>query len=215
MRSKLTIIDDAGDLSLLTADELRAAIGVTGSSNDVALKALGLRIAAIITSECGVAVGIGAEPTLKQETVEEVIRRPRTSEIILARRHNIEIVSVDMDGTTALEADYDVDPEAGILARYSSSLAIDWCASLVTVRYKAGFEEIPQDLRQAAMDFVRLAWAEKDRDPSLKSEVVDIPDVRRVERGFWVGSVPGQSFEGAVPDIVAGQLKRFRNYAVG
>jgi hypothetical protein len=64
------------------------------------------------------------------------------------------------------------------------------------------------------MDFMRLAWAEKDRDPSLKTEVIDIPNVQRVERGYWVGSVPGQSTETAVPDVVAGQLARYRNVGV-
>ena len=53
------------------------------------------------------------------------------------------------------------------------------------------------------------------RDPALKSEVVDIPDVERTEKSWWVGSVPGQSNEGAVPDVVSGQLKRFRHLAIG
>ncbi len=61
---------------------------------------------------------------------------------------------------------------------------------------------------------MRLTLAERGRDPSLKSEVVVIPDVRRVERDFWVGPIPGQATESAVPEIVAGKLTRFYNPTV-
>ena len=89
-----------------------------------------------------------------------------------------------------------------------------WCAGKIVVTYKAGFQTAPGDLKMAAMDFMRLNWADKDRDPSLKSEVIDIPDVRRVERQYWIGSVPGQDNTGPVPVIVAGQLARYRNSVI-
>ncbi|TPJ60828.1 hypothetical protein [Mesorhizobium sp. B2-6-1] len=217
MRSSLAVTTPAGDLSLLTQSERREAAGLAAgdASQDAKLAALDLRLAAAIMAECKIAIGAGGEPTLLQETLTETFRGVHLAEIILSRRHKIEITSLTEDDTAiTFDTDFVVDPESGLAARLCSDQHVRWCASKIVVVYKAGFTfaTIPGDLKQAAMDFMRLAWAEKDRDPSLKSEVVDIPDVRRVERGFWVGSVPGQSTEGAVPDIVAGQLARYRNW---
>lgn len=214
MNSILTVTTPAADRSLLTADERKEAVGVTDASQDVKLAALDLRLGAAIMAECNIAIGTGAEPTLLQETLTETFRCVDARGLVLSRRHNVEISSLVEDGV-ALTADvsFVVDTESGIVTRLCDDRPIRWCAAKVVAVYKAGFPaaSIPGDLKQAAMDFMRLAWAEKDRDPSLKSEVVDIPDVRRVERGFWVGAVPGMSSEGAVPEVVSGQLARFRN----
>ncbi|MER9710176.1 hypothetical protein NKJ13_07890 [Mesorhizobium sp. M0174] len=215
MLSVLAVTTPASDRSLLTQAERREAIGVTDSSQDTRLAALDLRLGAAIMAECNVAIGAGAEPTLLQETLTETCRRVDAAVLVLARRHNVEITSLIEDGVTLTnEVSFTVDPESGLVTRLSDDCPRRWCAGKVVVVYKAGFVTVPGDLKQAAMDFMRLAWAESKRDPALKSEVVDIPDVRRVERGYWVGSVPGQSSEGAVPDIVAGQLTRFRNMMV-
>lgn len=219
MRSFLAITEDAGDLALLSIEELRAAAGVTGGSQDTALTALGLQIASAIMAECNIAVGSsadGVEPTLKQETLTETFYQVDAAELLLSRRHNIAISSLVEDGTTLVaNDDFMTEPESGIITRLSTDCPRRWCARKVVVVYKAGFEIIPGDLKQAAIDFFRLAYLESTRDPALKSEVIDIPGVERTEKAWWVGSVPGQSSEGAVPDVVAGQLKRFRNFAVG
>lgn len=216
MHSVLVVTTPASDLSLLTQAERREAIGVTDSSQDTKLAALDLRLAAAIMAECDIAIGAGAESTLKQETLTETFRSVHADEIILARRHNVEITSLVEDGVTLTEDDdYLVNPESGIATRICDDRPRRWCATKVVVVYKAGFAETPGDLKQAAMDFMRLAWAEGKRDPALKSQRTDIPGVMEKENTYWVGSVPGQSNEGAVPDIVAGQLARFRNVMVG
>lgn len=214
MHRLLTITTPASDLSLLTIEEMRAAAGVTGSGSDTALLAMEKRIAAAIMSECNVAIGPGSPPTLMRETLTETIYQACGESLVLSRRHDVEIASLVEDTVTLLAADYMVDPESGIVTKLCDDYPTWWTARKAVVIYDAGFDTVPEDLKMAAIDFFRLAWLEQNRDPSLKSEVVDIPDVRRVERGFWVGSIPGQSSEGAVPDIVAGQLVRFRNAAV-
>lgn len=215
MTSFLTITAPAASLALLSIAELRAAAGVTGTDQDAELVALGLRVAASIMSECNIAVGVGGEPTLWQETLTETFYQACGEKIILSRRHNVQITSVTADGATMDADNYLVDPQSGILRRLCNDLPIKWDRRKVVVVYKAGFTQIPGDLKQASIDFVRFSWLESKRDPALKSEVVDIPDVERMEKSWWVGSVPGQSNEGAVPDVVSGQLKRFRNLAIG
>ncbi|RUU29760.1 hypothetical protein [Mesorhizobium sp. M6A.T.Ce.TU.016.01.1.1] len=216
MHSVLVVTTPASDRSLLTQAERREAIGVTDSSQDTKLAALDLRLGAAIVAECRIAIGAGAEPTLLQETLTETCRRVDANVIVLARRHNVEITSLIEDGAT-LNSDvgFTVDPESGLVTRLSGDCPRRWCAAKVVVVYKAGFVTVPGDLKMAAMDFMRLAWSESGRDPALKSLIIDEPDVERIERTWWVGSVPGQSNEGAVPDIVAGQLARFRNYPIG
>lgn len=211
MRSALKVTTAATSLQLLSVEELRAAVGVSGTDQDTLLAAEGLRVAAAITMACNIAVGSGAEPTLLQETLQETFWGVRGAYLILSRRHNIELLDLTVDSTALSIDDVFVDPEAGLITHLWAGNPTPWCASKIVVNYKAGFTTAPGDLKMAAMDFMRLNWADKDRDPSLKSEVIDIPDVRRVERQYWIGSVPGMDNSGPVPDIVAGQLARFRN----
>lgn len=213
MHSILTITDAADDLQLLTIEEMRAAAGVTGSGQDDALTALGLRIAADICSECNIAIGIGAPPTLMQETCSEVFRGVRSDYLILARRHDVTITSIVVDGITLDPAEYEVDPESGLVTRLSGDTPTCWSGSKITVVYDAGFEEIPADLAHAATDFFRLAWSERSRDPAVKAIEIDVEDIDRVRTDYWAGALPGRG-EGAVPEVVSGQLKRFRNMSV-
>lgn len=207
----LSVSNAAVARTLLTTEERRAAVGVTGSSYDTVLETLEARVAAAITAECNIAIGDGAPPTLVQEELTETFQMVSASVLLLSRRHEIEIASVTVDGTELAAEATLVDPESGFLYRVDGDDIISWCARKIVVVYDAGFSTIPPDLKMAAADFLRFAWAEKDRDPALKREVVDVPDVRRIEREYWVGSIPGQKGESAVPDVVAGQLQRFRN----
>lgn len=212
--SLLTVTTAATSRQLLSIAEMRAAAGVTGSGQDATLLALGLRVADAIAAECNIPVGSGAPPTLNRETLTETYRRISADELVLSRRHDVLITSILADTVELIAADYEVDPETGLLWRLCDDHQIRWCASKLTVVYAAGFEEVPGDLKMAAMDFFRLSWIEGQRDPALKSHEVDIPGVKKEVKTWWVGSVPGQSNEGAVPDVVSGQLKRFRNAGI-
>jgi hypothetical protein len=214
MLRTLTITTAATDLQLLTIAEMRAAAGVSDNSQDAQLTAMGLKIAADIATECNIAVGSGAPPTLRRETLTEVVRGAYADLLVLARRHEIVITSVVEDGTTVDAADYLVNPESGEIHRLCSDLVTTWCADKVTVVYAAGFDTVPYDLKDAATDFFRSAWQAQDRDPLVRGLREDVPGVGEKETTYWVGSVPGQSNEGAVPDAIDGKLKRFRNTGV-
>lgn len=216
MRSILVISSAASDTTFLTVEERRAAAGLADgdSSKDPALLAMDKRNAAAICSECNVRAAGGAEPTLRQETVVETCRSVYASAILLSRRHNVEITAFDCDGTALTGTDYEVDPESGILTRLIDDSAVAWSAKKLTITYKAGFVTVPSELTAAANDLFRLTWLNQNRDPSVKSEEIEVQDIDRVKRDFWVGAIPGQETEGAVPAIVAGQLKRFRNVLI-
>lgn len=211
MRSFLTITVPADDLALLTIEEMRAAVGITDNASDDALDAMEALNAASIMSECNIAIGGGYPPTLRREMLSETIFDACGDTLPLSRRHDVVIGSIVEDGVTLLDADFMVDPESGRVTKLCSDYPTCWSARKVVILYDAGFEDVPADLKKVATDFLRASWQERDRDPLVKSERVKIEGVDETERQFWVGSVPGQSNEGAVPDIVAGQLTRFRN----
>lgn len=217
MLRSLTITTPAtSPAGLLTYAEMRAAAGldVADTSLDTTLIALEERVAASIMSECNIAVGIGAEPTLWKETLTETFWAVDTPELKLSRRHNVSIASVTEDGSAVSSGDYVADPDSGVVTRLTSNALSRWCSSKIVVVYNAGFEVIPGDLKKAAMAFMRLAYLESQRDPALKSEEVDVVDILRTSKTYWIGSVPGHAYESPVPNVVAGQLKRFTNYPV-
>lgn len=212
MRSFLTVTSAADDLHLLTAAERRVAAGLvsTDTSQDTALAARSLAVAAGITSECGIATGSSADPTLKQETLTQTLYAVEVEQLILARRHNIEITSITEDGTALTEdTDFLVEPESGLVTRLSGDCPIRWCAQKIVVVYTAGFETIPGDLKQAASDYMRALTLELTRDPYVKAESVEVPGLESRRTELWTGTLPGDA--GGVPPMVAAQLTRFRN----
>lgn len=206
----LTVTTPAADYTLLTIAEMREAAGVTDASQDASLQLMEARIADSICSYCNVSIGGDARPTLRRETLTETFRMVSQQTLILSRRHAISITSVKIDGEVIDPVDYEFRPESGVGYLLDDDTPIPWSAKKVTVVYQAGFTNVPADLKLAAMDFFRLAWREKDRDPSVKSEEVDIPGVERVKTEHWIGALPGVT-ESAVPEVVSGQLTRFRN----
>lgn len=213
MRNFLTVATPATSRALLTLDELRAAAGVSDGSQDAALQAMGLRIADSIASECNVAAGVGAIPTLLRKSLVETFYGVACTDLMLSRRHDVTIGSIVIDGEAL--SGFVVDPESAIVTRLTDDAPVNWCATKVVVTYAAGFAQVPGDLKQAAMDFFRTSWLAKQRDPMARSVETDIPGLMREKTDFWVGALPGQSNEGAVPELVAGQLKRYRNYVIG
>ncbi|MCV9960736.1 hypothetical protein OIU34_02390 [Pararhizobium sp. BT-229] len=212
MSSLLVATTPAADLQLLTIEELRAAAGVSGTSQDADLTKKGLRIAAGIAEACKIRPGQTSVPTLKQETLQETFRECDDEDLILSRRHNIEIISVLIDGTTVDASGYEIDPEAGVLSRLCYDRLTIWRGNKISVAYRAGFSSVPDALKRAAEDFLRHLWLEGQRDPSVKASEVEIEDIDRVRTEYWAGTIPGQGGGNVVPDFVLSQLSRYRNW---
>jgi hypothetical protein len=211
-KSFLVVDEPAEDKTLLSIQEMRAAAGLatTDTTKDALLTMLAADSFAAIMSECNIAVGSGADPTLRQEVLTQTVLNAYNQEIILLRRHNIDILSVVADGAVLTEDDYLVDSEAGLLTRMQGDSPVIWNCKKVTIEYVAGFETIPGDLKQAAKDFLRIQYNESTRDPSVKAKDVEIYGVERKRTEYWAGAIPGQGGAGAVPDIASGPLKRYR-----
>lgn len=213
----LTVTIPAATSTLASIEAMRLAAGLvaTDESRDVELALLNKRISADIAVACRVAVGNGNDPTLRQETLTQVFRKLKRRSLVLARRHNIEIVSVLVDHTPISTADFYVESEAGMIFRLSGDQPVDWRGRSATVIYKAGFDAVPADLEGAAMDLARIRLSEARRDPLVKGERVDVPDVMERETSYWVGSVPGAAqAKGPVPPEILVKLARYMNLVI-
>lgn len=212
----LKVLSPADDLSLISIEALRVAAGLASDddSRDAELELLGLRLSAEIGTACRIATGNGGEPTLRQEQLEETFRFPRTGALLLSRRHKVEVESVSIDGQTLNVDNYWVDEESGILRRVSASgSTIGWCGRLVSVFYRAGFADVPADLAGAVADLARIRLSEASRDPMVRGESTEVPDVLTRRTDYWVGTVPGGN-AGGLPASVSSQLRRYKNVAM-
>jgi hypothetical protein len=201
MNSILTVTTAAADRALLTTAELRDAVGA--SLTDPQLTTLGNRVAAAIARACGVAEGGTVPVTLRLETLTETFRARRRCRrhLMLSRRPVAAISSVMEDDTIVAASEFELDASAGLLHRLSSDKPTDWPAvSKIVVAYRAGYESVPDDLKDIA---ARLAatWAiNKGRDLTLKRERVDGVG----EQEFWVDP----DADSVLPDDITAALRR-------
>lgn len=203
MRSLLTVTTAAADRSLLTIEELRAAVGVTDGSKDAALTSLGLRVSASITAACKVWPAGATPPTLREEVLTETYRhRDRHAQLRLSRRPIVSITSITEDDTALTPDEYEVDPTTGIISRLDADWPLQWLpwrACLITVVYTAGWATVPDDLKLAAVKLATTFWTEAGRDPNLRR--VEVPGV--LLREYWVPPTTDPAFPQEVIDLLS------------
>jgi len=220
----LTVTAPASDTKLLTPEQMRLAYGLAAndSSQDMNLAALNVQISAAISQSCRIAHANGGEPTLKQETLRQVVRCPRSGPIVLSRRHKVEVINVNVDDATdPLDPNfYEVEQEGGLLHRLDESgNRICWTGRKIVIVYKAGFaaDVIPADIVAVASDVIRLRKSEASRDPLTKRQRVRTDGVEEIEQDFWVNatSAGSPSFSGGpIPAEYAARLERYVNWVV-
>lgn len=181
----MTITTAAGDPNLLTAEEMRLAVGLASgdTSKDAVLTPLNGRVSRAIAAHCKVAAGGIAVPTLRQETVTEVFRTGMARRrLMLSRRPIVSVTSVVEDGETLTGADYEIESASGLLLRLENDEPADWSWQKITVVYVAGWATVPDDLKLAASKLASEIYTVGTRDPNLKR--IKVENVE--EREFWV-----------------------------
>ncbi len=202
MSSRLVITTPAADRNLLTASEMRVAVGLgsADASQDTALATLNARVSTMIARACRVAAAGIVPVTLRAETITETFRSGEAQEsLILARRPVSSIVSIIEDGETIATAFYDLDEGAGILQRLDDDRAAMWLGEKATVVYVAGWDTVPDDLKLAASKVAGEIFAIGSRDPNLKR--VDVVGVSEEE--YWVSPTSDPLFSAEVQSLLA------------
>lgn len=181
----LSIVTPAADPNLLTASEMRLAVGLQDFdfSKDAQLSVLNGRVSRAIASHCRISMSGTAIPTLREETLSQTVRMGRGySNILLSRRPIVSIASVVEDGVTLDASSYEIDHSAGILRRLEDDRLSSWACGKIVVVYVAGWAVVPDDIRAAASKLASEMYVAGTRDPNLKRIKVDGVD----EREYWV-----------------------------
>ncbi|KIZ41435.1 hypothetical protein OO17_15125 [Rhodopseudomonas palustris] len=173
---------------------VKAALGITDTSEDVALALHITRASAAIATACN--------RVLVSELVEESLRSNGGASFMLERYPVCSITSVSEAGAALTGDDYEVDADAGIITRLRSDKASGWASGRAVIRYRAGYSlaAMPPDLVQATIVAVAQYRSAAARDPLLRSESTG--DVESLEWQIATGGLPG-----AVLDLIASHRK--------
>lgn len=197
----ISIETPTDDRALLTLDEVKAAVGVTGSDNDTALTALAVQASDIVCDFCGVSVdGVNPATLLAEEITETVRIATPLPAFVLSRRFVSDIDSVTVAGTELTEDDYELDAASGVL-RYldASDNVVAWPAGKTVVVYTAGFVSAPEPLKAAAKEVARNLWNADGSNPLLRSETHDGYGTFQYNRG----SSTDKAVSATVADMLA------------
>jgi hypothetical protein len=186
-----SVVTPATDLTLLTPEELRVAVGLDRSdvSHDEALAEWGLEVAAEIASDCAIASDGINPPTLRSEVVNDVFRYCSSGVLWLSRKHVSDVSEILENGIALTSADWLLEAETGKLMRLVNNAKSCWTGTLVEVSYTAGFDTVPAELKAEAKSRVAVKNSESSRDPLARDIRTEIPGVETLEIGYQVGGV--------------------------
>ena len=164
MHSVFEIIEESTDSAgpdLISLDDLKLALGITGDTNDAVLQAAITFQSRIIAEYCDRRFGRAeAVETFTFDRYESLATR---NALTLSLYPVVEVLGVSSAGATA--SDYEFDPVTGRLWFEG------WCSGAVSVSYSGGYdlpEEAPARLQKAVIEAVREGQTSGARDPSIR-----------------------------------------------
>lgn len=176
MRSILTVTT-AGTQEITTLETVKTALKITATTEDD-LIALWIR-------QATAAIGGYCNRVFIEETVSEVFRsyggfqvdrrggeQPLSRALALARYPVSSIASITIDGTALTDADYELEPDTGLVNRLVNDIPVSWYGLKTTVAYTGGYAiaDIPPDVERAAIMQIAAYRSAVDRDPAIKME---------------------------------------------
>jgi uncharacterized phiE125 gp8 family phage protein len=178
------VVVPATSLALITLDQAKAALGIDAAdtSQDAALAQLIAAVSTAIDNWCG---RIFVRQTYRDQ-LRNVCNWLGTGEPINTRQWPIPldvdeepVLVITEDGTALDPAAWEADTDTGEIWRLDPSGANGgpsaWSGSTVVLDYDGGYDEIPDDVQSAALEWLTARWSAQGRDPALRSET--IPDV--------------------------------------
>ena len=165
----LTVSEADTDRNLTRLDTVKTELGITDGASDEKLEVLIEQASDVVAKYCNRVFAL--------ETVAETFRvRHGTQGLTTGRYPVVEILSIVENGTMLDASDYEVDLEAGIIERLRSDCLVKWPAGKTVVTYSAGFDlpdGLPEGIERATIELVKQYYASGDRDPLVRSEVVE------------------------------------------
>lgn len=206
-RSATTIVTPAATYALTTLDDVKAELSITGTDNDALLSRYIRASSKAIEQYCN---RVFALETIKDEFWPDrepyaYQLAPAISSLQLSRWPVVSVTSVTENALPLVEnTTFRVNAEVGALWRLDDLAYPNvWRSWPIVAIYQGGYDEIPEDVQDAAIRLVKARYLARGRDGFLKSE--DIPGVRSVE--YWVATGDDA---GNMPPDVADILSNYR-----
>lgn len=160
MHSVFEILEEATDSAgpdLISLDDLKLALGITGTTDDAQLQAMITFQSRIIAEYCH--RRFGRADALETFTFDRGETMPARLALTLSLYPVVEILEVSSAG------DYQFDPASGRV------WVNGWCTGSVAITYSGGYdlpEEAPARLQKAVIESVREGRTSGTRDPSIR-----------------------------------------------
>lgn len=179
MHSILEILEEATESAgpdLISLDNLKLALGIEGTAEDVQLQAMITFQSRIIAEYCDRRFGLAE--ALETFTFDPGETMPMRQSIVLSLYPVVEISEVSTAGATS--ADYHFDPASGRLWLPANQYTGYWAygpyryaawPNTVTVSYSGGYdlpEQAPARLQKAVIEAVFEGRSSGTRDPSIR-----------------------------------------------
>lgn len=160
------VVNSAQSINFITLSEVKARVGITGTSEDTYLEGL-------ISSVCQ-HVEFYIRRPVRWRKVTETILKPLPGNIVLSTRPVVAVTSLTIDGSTVGSQTYTLDGSSGIIYPTDDDIVFSDTRKIVVV-YRAGYTptEIPDALKHAAIEWVKALRFERNRDPAVSSERAD------------------------------------------
>lgn len=226
IRSTLAVSAPAASTGLTTLANLKADLGIAidDASEDVYLTAQIKRVSSQICSYLGIARASDGTARLGVETLIETFRLDRDeNQLVFSRSPVIAVISViegiSSSTITLVDGDFEVDNAKGMLYRLDGNdFPWSWTSDKVVVTYSAGWilpgdedstqeSNLPSEIEDAAISWVKSNRAGRTRDPMVKGESVE--GVGQIS--YWVGGVPAGA---DIPPDIAAKLDPFREMSI-
>jgi uncharacterized phiE125 gp8 family phage protein len=175
MDSIVTVITPPTATRLATLAALKAELSIPAGdpSSDVALEGLLGQASAAITRWCGL--------SMARQQLREAFRLWRPVEVLVLSRGPVSSIAAVTESASALaEADWEVDPGAGLLWRLSGGERCRWSACRIVVDYWVGWRlpeqegsDLPPEIERACILAAASMWHARGRDPLLRSETTE------------------------------------------
>lgn len=161
----LTVVTPAASDALVSLEEVKAELGISGTSQDTYLTSLIQQASDALAHYCG-------RDTFARQVYRQTERiTGRRASIVLDRDIDPAVSAVTEDGTVLDPAAWELD--GSLLYRLSGDQRAAWGRGVVVVDYAAGYTlpmSTPGDLARACLIAVTALWSAKGRDPMLRSE---------------------------------------------
>jgi len=205
MHQILEILEEASDSAgpdLISLDDLKLALGITGTDEDAQLQAMITFQSRIIAEYCD--RRFGQAEVVETFTFDRGEVMPNRLSLTLSLYPVVEIFEVSTAGATA--ADYEFDPATGRL------WSADCWNGTVSVVYSGGYdlpEQAPARLQKALIEAVQEGRTSGSRDPSIRE--VQHGDTRI----SYFTSTTSSASEGFLSAPVVDLIRPFRRLRVG